>query len=1428
MGKRFILKRMLCLLCCAVLLGSDLSVTALAQGMEETEVEVAGGETGGAEVTGEEDAEEERVEEAAGGEPTGSEDMDVLWGETVENTDESTETLGAELGENAVLAVEDVVPEAAGATADDTELRAVEVEAESDAVGAAEVETETELLEVSEGLEEEPEVAGQVMAFSLTDVYVDGDGNEFTYVVDDNGNAVITQITVSGGNLWIPSSIDGYPVTAVGSELSCVVANPGTKISQLTIDCEMVGCNAFKGTVIGTLIIGENVSSFEQIMSSTGSYPVWGQFAEAVIGKVVFRATELKIAISQSTSSQSCIGPFYQAAISDLEIGENVVLIPENLFRNAVMELGTVALNAERIGAYAFAGEEIHIEHLMIGENVKTLEECSNSSSIYHYWMQFASATIDVVTLNAAESDLGHTFEVGSTNYEYAPFLNATVGKLEIGEGVTKIPEAFMKQVKLTQEKLELHVKRIGAYAFAGEEIEIGTLVLGTEVEEFEESYYSSSIYHYRGQFQNASIGTFMLYAGNISYVNVSPVGLTNYVYGPFQYTSVSEVWIDPAVEVIPEYFFFEAEIDFGNFELHTPVIGAYAFAGATNTFDSLMIGSEVTTFTESYFSTTLYHYWNQFKSCTISYLEYSADYAETVHDVADMSSSSTYIYGIFNAAQIGEMKITDNVRIIPDYLLKDANATITELMLDLEEIGAMSFCSSSITVQRVVIEEGVLLFCKSDRSTVTYDYWANFGYATVDEVIYKATNAVTEDAAAYAPYEYGVFYNAKVGSLTIAENVESIPAHFFTGVTLTQDTLELHVKTIGTGAFASEKLTIGTLIIGEEVEAFEGIVEGSLIYFRQFVQAKIGTLQYDAPKAVTGTSCYRGVFESATIGSLEIGEGVEEIPNYLLRNSIMSLDSLEVNVPVIGYGSFYSQNISIGELTIGEDVTTFTTNSSGNSLAFDYCRIGKLLFKAREAQLDQLSGNYYGPFANYCVVGEIVFDEGVTVIPYGCFKGAQLDLDVVTIENADIGYGAFYSSGISIGQLNIGRNVSFVGMKSNQLNCFHGAKIGELNYNSNAVPVNWVTGTSAGFGMFSYAEISQLNIGEDVEVIPEYWFYVATMTQEELIVPCNWGAYAFNSSAIKIGRLVLCGEIDSFYSRSSKNYGFASGTYGTVVYDIPSAKYEPDTASAYGIFGSNTITDFIVTERVSYIDNKILRNLKCTNCYVNAVFAEEGYSTQSFTTSDLPVSENLFIHYNSDFKYLFETKATNKNWLCEDYFDKSYGDKFFNEETGTYDVTVYKSCSVCGYEEESVEELDASYDLFLSIPVGIALSFDSENKCYSGSACVYAYGRLGSAYDGVMLLADKESGQYGAAVMGEQVFDFSGYMSVGFGNAGEMEESVCFDSGQISDNKAVLEGAAEMQLFTSQMEVSVRGIAFAQGGAGEYQIQIPLKISFY
>ena len=77
-------------------------------------------------------------------------------------------------------------------------------------------------------------------------------------------------------------------------------------------------------------------------------------------------------------------GPFSKAQIGALEIGNNVNVIPELLFCDAVMTLEELVLQAERIGAYAFSSEHISIGHLTIGENVKIFAEYSNSIPATH------------------------------------------------------------------------------------------------------------------------------------------------------------------------------------------------------------------------------------------------------------------------------------------------------------------------------------------------------------------------------------------------------------------------------------------------------------------------------------------------------------------------------------------------------------------------------------------------------------------------------------------------------------------------------------------------------------------------------------------------------------------------------------------------------------------------------------------------------------------------------------------------------------------------------------------------------------------------------------------------------------------------------------------------------------------------------------
>ena len=119
-----------------------------------------------------------------------------------------------------------------------------------------------------------------------------------------------------------------------------------------------------------------------------------------------------------------------------------------------------------------------------------------------------------------------------------------------------------------------------------------------------------------------------------------------------------------------------------------------------------------------------------------------------------------------------------------------------------------------------------------------------------------------------------------------------------------------------------------------------------------------------------------------------------------------------------------------------------------------------------------------------------------------------------------------------------------------------------------------------------------------------------------------------------------------------------------------------------------------------------------------------------------------------------------------------------------------------------------------------IPLTFDKEQKCYVGSELVYAYGTLGNAYEGIQLVVDRDSDTFGKALMGENTYDISSYLSVGFIGG----ETAVFDATQLSENAGYVTSGELNALHQEQMKVSVDALAFIESGAGEYQISIPLR----
>ncbi len=1171
--------------------------------------------------------------------------------------------------------------------------------------------------------------AGIMRAADVPLSYTDEKGNEFTYELDGEGNATVTGIRVSGQPLEVPSVIDGAAVCAVENGTGCVVTNPLTRIEELTINGDIrIGVKAFSGLTIGTLTIGEGVKSFS-VYSADHYNHYWQQFASSSIDRVVYEAVEIPISIPVETDQRTNhYGPFYQARISEILFGANVQLIPEFLFKDAFLDLEELTVNAERIGAEAFAGSGIKITKLTIGENVKTLEQESDDMALNYFWCQFREAQIGTLRLESVDLDLGHTKAPTASMSPFGPFYSATVGHFEIGDRVTKIPEYFLCRATLEQDELTINVPYIGAYALATENISIGTLTIGEKAETFGESYFTTQSNHYYGQFQSANIGTLRFLTGALKLQNEKGIGLTNSVLAPFHGASVGSLVIGDDVRKIPEYFLDNARLEMEELIINVPEIGGHAFSSPNISFGTLTIGEKVTDFSETFISSDLKHYWNNFQGCTIGHLNYLSPAAATTHANTGMGSLSSDIFPPFQNASIGNLTLAEDIACIPDYLFYKAKLTKDELTLDIPVLGAFSFSGPNIHIRSLTIGGSVTTFSLAPDSTNAHLRWQQFDSSTIDELHYNAINAQTAGFAGDDNYYFGPFCQSKIGHLYLGNGVEQIPNYCFASACLTQEELEIHVPVVGPGAFNSTSIQIGVLTLGEEVEQFPYLkaYTYSLCYFRQFAGTKIGTVRLLSPHIQTNTSCYKGPFEDSTISGLEIGEKTEVIPDNLFLNARMTVEELTLEEISVGYMAFSSKNNQFETLNIG-----------GNVL---YSGMGK-----------------------------------------------------------------------------------YTGSPAYTMNVFEDAKITNLHYNGSGTPALWANSSMVS-GMFAEAVISRLTIGEEAEQIPAGWFRDAVMQLEELTVPCGWSAYSFSSSAIKITRLNLVGDFAQLAPSGGTDYGFQKNTIGTVYYNIPNLQFNANASYAGSPFYGAKITDFIVGEDVVFLDDGLLRQCSFTSCHVYAVEASESYGAQNLADSYLPSCTNLYVHYNSDFRDYFQRKAGNAEWMCLDFLEEESRDKVYNGETGKYVLEILNQCSVCGFSVTTEEELDDTYEIYLSLPVGIELAFDPEQKAYTGNAAVYAYGRLGNSYEGVRVSVDPESAGYGTARKasgdgaGETV-DILAYLSAGFSGGS------VFSSAELSQNKTAADNGEETLPYGKQLQVSVDGLAFWESGPGSYCVPIPLKM---
>lgn len=322
------------------------------------------------------------------------------------------------------------------------------------------------------------------------------------------------------------------------------------------------------------------------------------------------------------------------------------------------------------------------------------------------------------------------------------------------------------------------------------------------------------------------------------------------------------------------------------------------------------------------------------------------------------------------------------------------------------------TFSSTSSLIPSVTIPE-----------TITYMEGSLFKFMTILELHYNAEAAETGAAGESS----GVFFRGDIREFHLGENVRSIPDYCFDSADMTIDELTLHVESIGKKAFFNDK-QITTLTFGENVE---------YIGFEAFGDNEIENINYNAINAQSAPygKLAMGTFTNVSVSNIIIGSQVTVIPEHLFSNIDYTADTLIFPdcLTTVGAMAFYGNGISIGELTIGENVTSIGEE------AFARGQIGVLHYNAVDAKValtEEVNEQHRSSF-DQSAIGELRIGNRVKSLPDTLFYAIGLTQDTLVLPDSITYIGAYVlshsgdvTSGktVQIGTLEIGENVAHIG----------------------------------------------------------------------------------------------------------------------------------------------------------------------------------------------------------------------------------------------------------------------------------------------------------------------------------------------------------------------------------------------------------------
>ncbi len=622
------------------------------------------------------------------------------------------------------------------------------------------------------------------------------------------------------------------------------------------------------------------------------------------------------------------------------------------------------------------------------------------------------------------------------------------------------------------------------------------------------------------------------------------------------------------------------------------------------------------------------------------------------------------------NGVSLTNLNIGDNVQVIPDNFVSNQSNLVGTLHIpaSVTSIGGSAFANCRGFTGTLTIPASVTSIGGSAFSGCT-------GFSNL--TIGSSVTTIGESA----------FYNCSglTGSLTLPENLTSIGSAAFANCSgfIGDLTIPNSVTAIGEYAFGDctgfvGALTIGTAVASIGPNAFQNCTGLTGVIFDATNCTSMGNYynnEYDFNYNYSNGEYYTDdpycYFTSAFSGcsnitSLQIGEGVQTIPNGAFRDLTGITGSFNIpnSVVTIGDYAFAETNLG-GVLTIPENV------SSVGIKAFAHTGVTTINFNATNCTklgyFYRLNGGYnelayISAFFGCSEIESLQIGDNVLQIPAGAFKDLQGISGTCNLPCSleTIGDYAFDNIG-NTGTLIIPSSVTSIGSYA-----FFNNEINTLIFNATNCTYmgsgyDWNTNTDYS----TFNSITTLIIGDQVENIPAYAFMNCATVIGDLSLPnslISIGESAFEGCSGFSGNLVIPNAVETIGNNAFKD---CTGLGGTLTIG-------ENATTIHGTAFTNT--------------NFSTMNYNATNCIIGGLVWDQWYNNQYFANnsfSGMPLLEtlNIGINVESISQMAFKDCTTLTGTLILPNSLKSIGDQAFYNCYGFEGIAMGNAVETIGSE---------------------------------------------------------------------------------------------------------------------------------------------------